>query len=639
MKRRPWPAVNAVHDYANEHPSLDSKNNMIDKEHISLLPSEPGVYMMRNATGEVIYVGKAIDIQKRIRSHCSYRDGRPASPFIEEVEKIDYVITDTDSEALLLEYNLIKAHNPRYNVTLKDDKRYPYLKITVHETFPRMYLTRTVDADGSKYFGPYPHVTAARRTLSVLNEIFPIRICKYDSEKLVGVRPCIEHEMGRCCAPCASLIEPDEYREICQGIIDFVRGRHEKVLRILKERMAEYSEQLRFERAALYRDIIQAAEEFSQRQKMSRQTGDNQDYIGYSRVHDIACVLVARRRNGRVVGSSHHFLNDFQHSTEGEIISSFLLQYYSQAPGFPREIHVNATVPKEDRETLEEWFQEMSGHSVKILRPRRGDHKRMTELAEKNSRARAGERYRKLHGVERAINPAVIALQEALGLQTLPLRIEGYDISNTQGEETVASMVVFQAGSPQKSGYRRFRIRDTQGVDDYASMREVLTRRFTYLREGDEEEKKRFARKPDLVLIDGGRGQLNVALSVLRDLHLEYLPVVSLAKKEEEIHIPDHEEPLKLDRRHEGLRLLQRVRDEAHRFAITYHRERRGKKRRRSILADIPGIGPAKERLLLRRFGSVEKIRKASVEEIAQLQGVTGTLARTILEHLQSDTS
>ncbi len=610
---------------------------MIEREQISLLPSEPGVYIMRDASENVVYVGKAIDIQKRVRSHCSYRDGSLASPFVEEVETVDYVITDTDSEAFLLEYNLIKRHEPRYNVKLKDDKRYPYLKITVHEAFPRMYLTRTVDPDGSKYFGPYPHVTAARRTLSVLNEIFPIRICKYDSDKLLTVRPCIEYEMGRCCAPCASLIDQEEYKEICHGIIDFVRGRHDNILRILHERMEEYSERLLFEKAALYRDIIRGAEDFSQRQKMSSQTGDNQDYIGYCRVHDIACVLVARRRNGRIVGSSHHFLDDFQNSSEGEIISSFLLQYYSQAPGFPREIHVNATVPKEDRETLEEWFQEMSGHTVKILRPHRGDHRRMTELAEKNSRARAGEQYRKLHGLARQIDPSVVALQEALGLEALPLRIEGYDISNTQGEETVASMVVFQGGAPRKSGYRRFRIASVEGIDDYASMREVLTRRFTHAERNHEEEEKHFAEKPDLVVIDGGRGQLNIAIDVLNELRLDYLPVVSLAKKEEEIHIPGHEESLKLDRRHNGLRLLQQVRDEAHRFAITYHRQRRGKRRKRSMLVNIPGIGPAKERLLLRHFGSLEKIREASVEQIAEVPGITESLAQTILERLRSD--
>ena len=609
---------------------------MLDKEQIGLLPSQPGVYIMRSPSGEILYVGKAKDIQKRIRSHFSYRDGSLASPFVVHIEKIDYVITDTDSEAFLLEYNLIKKHRPPYNVKLKDDKRYPYLKITVNEIFPRMYLIRTVEADGSKYFGPYPHVTAARRTLSALHEIFPLRTCKYESEKLLHVRPCIEYEMGRCCAPCGCLVTPDEYAELCRGVIEFVRGHHERVTRILRERMEMCSQRLLFEKASLYRDIIQAAEEFAQRQKMATRVGDNQDYIGYARVHDVACVLVARRRNGRIVGSSHHFLDDFQNSSEEEIISSFLLQYYTQSPDFPHEIFVSVNLPREDRETLEGWFEELAETRVTILRPSRGDHRKMIQLAEKNSQARATERFRKLHGLDREVDTAVIALQEVLSLEALPLRIEAYDISNTHGEETVASMIVFRDGKPQKSGYRRFQIRGVEGVDDYASMREVLHRRFTHSEHCGEKEAKRFAEDPDLLVIDGGRGQLSIALDVLNELGLAQFPVVSLAKREEEIYLPEEEEPLKLDRRHEGLRLLQRVRDEAHRFAINYHRSRRGGKMKRSALADIRGIGPAKERLLLKRFGSLDKIRAAPLEEIAQVPGVTEELARTIVRTLNT---
>lgn len=609
---------------------------MINKEQIGLLPCQPGVYIMRNTSGEILYVGKAKDIQKRARSHFSYRDGSLASPFGIHVEKIDYVITDTDSEAFLLEYNFIKKHRPPYNVKLKDDKRYPYLKITVNETFPRMYLIRTVEADGSKYFGPYPHVTAARRTLSVLYEIFPLCTCKHKSENLANVRPCIEYEMGRCCAPCGPnpKVTAEEYAELCRGVIEFVRGHREQVTRILRERMETCSKSLLFEKASLYRDIIQAAEEFSQRQKMSTRVADNQDYIGYARVHDAACVLVARRRNGRIVGSSHHFLDDFQNSSEEEIISSFLLQYYSQSPDFPHEIFVHVSLPKEDHDTLETWFEELAEHRVKILRPRRGNHRKMIQLAEKNSRARATEQFRKLHGLDREVDTAIIALQEVLDLDALPIRIEGYDISNTQGEETVASMVVFRHGKPQKSGYRRFKLRSIEGVDDYASMREVLRRRFTHSERSSEQEAKRFAEDPDLLLIDGGRGQLNTVLEVLNELRLTGFPVVSLAKREEEIHLPEQEQPLRLDRRHEGLRLLQRVRDEAHRFAIRYHRSRRGKKMKRSALANIPGIGPAKERLLLKHFGSLEKIRAASVEEIARIRGVTEELAREIVRTL-----
>lgn len=644
---------------------------MISSEQLSLLPNQPGVYLMKNAQGEVVYIGKAIDIQKRLRSHCQRRDGSYASPFVEFVDKVDSIITDNDVEALLLEYNLIKKHNPPYNVKLKDDKRYPYIKITIQEDFPRAYLTRTVEADGASYFGPFPHVTQARRTLSALHEIFPLRSCKYESNKLLGVRPCLDYEMGRCCAPCGSVVGKNEYRQLCQGMTAFLRGNHDTVIRALRERMEACSEELVFEKAAFYRDILQAANQFLERQKMMRQSVENQDFAGFGRVHDIACVAVIRRRGGRVVGASKHFLDDITHADAHEILYSFLLHFYANNTDIPKEIYLSATVGKERLLMLEKALTGLIGQPVTLKIPQRGGKHAMLQLAEKNSLHYAEQHYRNLRGVRRGVAGNVIALQESLKLEILPLRIEGYDISNTQGNEAVGSMVVFVDGKPYKSGYRRFKIKGVEGPNDFAMMQEMLRRRFQHgkneskenavenIEENEEisesavigeengdnsggdagndiHERKRFAEPPDLIMIDGGKGHLHAAMEVLDELDIQQFPLCSLAKREEEIYLPGNPLPVRLDRRNEGLKLLQQVRDEAHRFGITYHRNLRGKRMKKSALRDIPGIGPAKERALLQKFGSLEKLRQASAEDLQTVSGITVKLATDILHHLQS---
>jgi len=611
-----------------------SRCHMIDTIQLNLLPGEPGVYIMKNARQEVVYVGKAIDIQKRVRSHCRRQHGRYASPFVELVETVETVITDSDVEALLLEYNLIKKHNPPFNVKLKDDKRYPYIKLTMQEDFPRAYLTRTVDADGARYFGPYPHVTQARRTLAALHEILPIRTCKYDSQDLLGVRPCLEYEMGRCCAPCGQIVSKEEYALLCQGIIEFLQGHSETVIKRLQDRMRDCAEVLLFEKAAFYRDILEAAQQFAHRQKMMRQTVENQDFVGYGRIHDIACTAVIRRRGGRVVGASRHFLADVSHADIQEILNAFLEQFYPQNIDIPKEIYLSATVGSERLRILEKWLSLIAGKSVTIKIPQRGMKHAMLQLAEKNAAHYAEQHYRKLHGVKRNVSKEVITLQESLKLEILPLRIEGYDISNTQGDEAVGSMVVFQDGKPFKSGYRRFRIRGVDQINDFAMIQEVLRRRFLHGAE-EEAEKQKFAESPDLLLIDGGKGQLNAALEVLDELEIRHFPICSLAKREEEIYLPGLATPIRLDRRNAGLRLLQQVRDESHRFGIAYHRKLRGQKFKKSLLRDIPGIGPAKERALLQRFGSLEGLRAASVEEMTSLPGIKAELAGQILQTIK----
>ncbi len=606
---------------------------MITSEQIRLLPHQPGVYMMKDNQGRVVYVGKAIDIQKRIRSHCQRRDGGYASPFMEYVDSVEPVITDNEVEALLLEYNLIKKYNPLFNVKLKDDKRYPYIKITMQEEFPRAYITRTVAADGAHYFGPYPHVSKARRTLSALHEIFPIRTCKYESEKLLKIRPCLDYEMGRCCAPCGEIVTKQEYRQFSQSIVNFLRGQPENVIQALDEKMSHSAEQMMFEKAAFYRDILEAAKQFAMEQKMMQRTVENQDFVGFGRVHDISCVNVIRRRGGRVIGSTRHLMDDVKHADTPEILNAFLEQFYLHNADIPREIFISANIGKTRLQSIEKIFSDIAEHKVTVKIPQRGLKHSMLKMAEKNSCHGAEQQYRKIHGIKQGVSENVIALQEALRLEILPLRIEGYDIANTQGSDSVGAMVVFHDGKPKKSDYRKFRIKDVDQVDDYASMKEMLRRRFLHGKD-DKEEKGRFAETPDLIMIDGGKGHLNAALEVLDELDIKQFPVCSLAKREEEIFLPGLSQPIRLDRKNKGLRLLQNVRDEAHRFGTTYHAQLRGKKMKESFLRKLSGIGPAKERELLRRFGSLEKIKQTSVEELTQVSGINESLAGKIMDAL-----
>ena len=607
---------------------------MITADSLSLLPNAPGVYLMKDAQGNIVYIGKAIDIKKRVTSHCQRRDGSYASPFVEWVEKVDYIITDNEAEALLLEFNLIKKHLPPCNVKLKDDKRYPYIKITTQEDFPRAFLTRVIEADGAQYFGPYAYAAQARRTLAALHEIFPLRTCKYESDRLLTVRPCLDYEMGRCCGPCGEIVTKEEYRHLADGIVKVLRGHHEEVMHIMEEKMLAASDDMRFEKAAFYRDILQSLRQFAEQQKMFTHTVENQDFVGYARVHDVACVAVIRRRNGRVVGSSRHYLDGITHAGTPEILNAFLEQFYAHNVNIPPEIYLPSTIGSQRIHSLEKVLSQFAEKTVHLKIPQRGTKHAMLQLAEKNSRHYAEQQYRKLHGVKQSISESVIALQEALRLEVLPLRIEGYDISNTQGNEAVGAMVVFRDGHPQKSSYRKFRIKGVNQVNDYAMMQEMLRRRFSHA-SGDEESDKRFAKPPDLIMIDGGKGHLHAALDVLDELNMRHFPICSLAKREEEIYLPGMELPLRLDRRNQGLRLLQQVRDEAHRFGITYHRSLRGKRFTQSFLRMIPGIGPAKERALINHFGSLESIRQASLEDLQQVPGIPENLAQIIHQHLK----
>ena len=583
----------------------------------------------------MLYVGKANNLRSRVRSHF----GRPPSGFAGQVEKVEYIAAENPGEALLLEYNLIKRHRPPFNVRLRDDKRYPYIKLTMNEPWPRAYLTRTLADDGSSYFGPYPDVKAARMALGAAKEIFPYRSCKYKSKQFPLPRPCIDYEMKRCVGPCIDAVSVEEYRDLCQEVARFLRGRQDEVRRRMEDKMRSASARKRYEKAATYRDILKAIDTLAERQVIStldRAGGfetQNEDYLGLARYGDVQAMVVLKRRRGRVVASEYYFLDGTGPLSEGEagereVYEAFIPQYYAKVSDFPRTIFTPLTLGMS--EALESFVGGRAAHRVKLARPYRGKKHQTLALAQQNAALQAEQQFCKTHGVKGEVDPAVEQLQRLLGLSKPPLRIEGYDISNISGADAVGSMVVLQGGRPYRGAYRKFRIKQVEGIDDYAMMQEMLRRRLD--RRGDE----RFGSWPDLVLIDGGKGHLTAAREVFTAQGDRETPLVSLAKQEELLYALDRAEPRRLSERSPVLRMLQRLRDEAHRFAITYHRSLRSKKLSRSVLEDVEGLGKKRTQNLIKHLGSVEAIRTATVEEIASAQGISLRLAKRILEHLNA---
>ncbi len=607
------------------------KSQQVDLEH---LPGCPGAYLMKDARGAVLYVGTARNLRARVRSHFS----APASRFVPEVSEVEYIAAENAGEALLLEYNLIKKHRPRYNIRLRDDKRYPYIKLTLAETYPRAYLTRTLKEDGSYYFGPYPDVKAARLVLAAVKEIFPYRGCKYASKQFPLPRPCIDYEMKRCVGPCVAAVSVEEYRELCQEVARFLRGRHADVRRRIASKMQSASQRTVYEKAATYRDILQAMDTLEQRQIIStldRSGGyekQNEDYLGLSCYGDVTAMVVLKKRGGRVVSSEFYFLDGAREeagNTSGEeaTYEAFVPQYYDRVSALPQRILL--PVKLKMRKPLEALLAGRAGHRVQLLCPLRGARRQTLAMAQQNAALRAEEQFRKMHGVKGKLEPAVEQLQRLLGLSKPPLRIEGYDISNIAGTDAVGSMAVLQAGRPYRGGYRRFRIKRVEGTDDYAMMQEMLRRRL------DRREDERFGAWPDAVLIDGGRGHLSAAAKVFQQADAPGTALLSLAKQEEKIFMLDREEPIQLPERSPLLQMLQRLRDEAHRFAITYHRSLRSKKISTSVLEQVEGLGRRRKQLLIRHFGSVEAIGAATEGEIAAVRGISPRLAGRVKKHLQ----
>ena len=611
----------------------------MDLEHkLATLPTAPGVYLMLNEAGEVIYVGKAINLRNRVRSYFqkSANHALKVQVLVEHIADLEYIVTDSEVEALILENNLIKKHTPRYNVRLKDDKTYPYIKVTVQETFPRVLMVRKRLKDGARYFGPYTDVTVVKKTLSFLRTLFPLRTCNKTIEEGWQDRPCLNYHIGRCLAPCAGLISKENYAEMIQEVLLFLEGRIDRLIPDLTRKMHEASAQLEYEKAARFRNQIRGLETLFEKQKIVVQHAENQDYVGYARHGELACVQVFFVRSGKVVGRDHYLLECSADEEGAEILRAFLQQYYAEASYIPRE--VLTPIPLIEPEIMENWLRSLRGGKRFYLRtPQRGDKKQLLDLVVKNAQIALDETRSRNTFKQRAMERALQDLQDLTGLPEPPERIEAFDISNLQGTNVVASLVVWDNGDFKSTDYRRFRIRGLEGSpNDYEAMREAVSRRFKRgLMEQDEESsEQKFSVFPDVVLIDGGKGQLGVALEVRDELGL-IIPFLSLAEKREEIYLEGQSQPVILPNDSPGLLLLRKIRDEAHRFALTYHRNLRGKATRGSILDEIPGIGPKRKKDLIRHFGGIKKIRSATFEELQEVPGISAKLAAEIYQHMQ----
>lgn len=597
------------------------------EDKLTNIPASPGVYLMKDADGRIIYIGKARSLKNRVRSYfqASSTPHALTPRALRHVQDIDYVLTDTEVEALILENTLIKKHKPRYNVKLKDDKRYPFMKVTVNEPFPGLYVTRTVERDGAKYFGPFVRSRATQQTIKELTKLFPIRTCNLQlKESGNSYRLCLDYSIGRCPGPCEDRADKTEYDAIVRNVCLFLGGKKELVIKELQKEMQTAAADLEFERAAKIRDRIKLVEKAIEEQKLDSAGGDDEDIIGLAQKDDEACVQVLMIRDGRLVEREHFFLMDTRDTTASAILTAFVMQYYLDASFVPKTILLQDVV--ENAEAIETWLAEKRGSGVTLHVPKKGQKRQLIEMAAKNAASILEQKERQVV-LKVGDNPALLELQDMLNLTRPPQRIEAFDISNLGSDFSVGSMVVFEDGKPAKSEYRRFRIRTVEGQNDYAMMNEVLSRR--YWRAVQENEVM-----PDLILIDGGKGQLNTACEALKALNLDNVPTIGLAKKLEHIFAPDKPEPIILPKNNPALHLIQRIRDEAHRFAVTYHRNLRGKELTHSILDEIPGIGPKRKQALLIHFGSIEKIREASLDELLAVKGMTHRIAELIVKHL-----
>jgi excinuclease ABC subunit C len=657
------------------------------------LPTNPGVYLMKSAEGEIIYVGKAVNLRNRVRSyfHALPFDSGKVAHLVQNIAHIEFIVTETELEALVLENNLIKSHRPKYNIRLKDAKTYPYIKVTWQDPFPKVFLTRRMDQDGARYFGPFTAVWAVHETLDTLRKVFPYLTC---DREITGKdkRACLYYDIGLCLAPCIGAASRDEYRGMIERLSAFLEGHTEGVKANIGEKLESASEGMEFERAAYYRDQLKAIERITEHQKVVSSELIDQDVIAFAQDDGSACVQVFFIRGGKLLGREYFVLEGTENENADRVLSSFVTQFYDQAAYVPPEILLAEDL--DEAQIIEQWLKSRKGQTVTIRVPHNGQGEGLLRMAEENARITLETIKAQWLADENKHVQAVEELQEALGLDKPPLRMECYDISNIQGTNSVGAMVVFERGAAKKSDYRKFKIKTVEGANDYASLQEVLRRRFKRFREaqgdkemgareeseitrradvaeGDEElagkvrkapvmtgdkgnEKKpktqaplskgfstaarkneeAWARMPDLVIIDGGKGQLHAAEEIFDEMGIEGVNLISLAKQEEEVFVTGRADSLRLERSSEGLQLLQRIRDEAHRFGITYHRSLRAKRGLASQLDSVPGIGPKRRRALLTKFGSLDKIREASLEELMTAGGMTRSAARKLKESL-----
>ena len=603
------------------------KDNLIKK--MSSAPTDPGCYIFRDKSGKILYIGKARNLRNRVKSYLSKGDLNPkTSVLVSKVNDVEFFVTNSEVEALILENTLIKKHKPRYNVCLRDDKTYPYIKIT-NEDFPRVFITRRVIDDGSKYFGPYTDVKSLRNTLRIINKIFQIRTCKYS---LTGeiiekkkVQLCLSYHIKKCGGPCQGLVSKDEYDRMINKVEAFLEGRIDEVVDYLKEKMDIAAKELIFEEAARYRDQIRAIQSYARKQFVELPDIQNIDLVYFIIESRAALAVLFRVRSGKLMGKEPFYIGNVESAGTGEVVSGFLERYYSSTSLIPDEVLLN--IEPDNSEILTEWLSSLRGKKVRIGIPKSGEKLRLMMIAEKNAKLQFEElRYKE--GLKIDFVPKTLrSLKKDLGLENYPRRIEAIDISNLKGKQPVGSVIVFEDGKPKKSEYRRYKIKTVERIDDYAMISEVVRRRYGRLME----EGKRI---PDLILIDGGKGQVSVAKKELDSLGLDNVPVIGLAKKLEEIYFPSLKDPLVLSKASISLILLRRIRDEAHRFAISYHRLRRKKEGIRSVLDEIPGLGKVKRIELMKHFGSVEKLASVSKEDIMKVPGIGKKLAEKIWEHL-----
>ena len=589
-------------------------------------PTDPGVYIMKRSDGQIIYVGKAKNPRHRVRSYFRTNDGdgrRQFKALVRNIADLDYIVTGTEQEALILEATQIKAHKPRYNILLKDDKKYPYIRIT-NEPFPRIYATRDIVRDGSRYLGPYSNVRAMHTALDMLRKVFPVRSCDFQLPKN-GVRLCIEYHIKRCEGPCEKLVDEGEYKKTIDGSVHFLRGQNSEVIKGLQQQMADAAEAMRFEEAARFRDQLKALESMRARQKVVFDDEIDRDVLGLARADDEACCSVLEVREGRLLGKKHHFLGGVMESSNEDVFSAFMQQLYLQNDFVPSQIHL--PIQLADADELVSWLSVKAEGRVELATPQRGAKAQMLEMAERNAAQMLAERSHKREMRRDRVPQSVYALQPDLQLDTLPLRIEGIDISTFQGAHSVGSLVCFIDGQAKRSQYRYFKIKELERPDDYASIYQAVHRRFRGLHERGEAF-------PDLLLIDGGKGQLASAVVALRELGIDNQPVLGIAKRFEEVFLPGEAQPRILPKTSASLRLLQTLRDEAHRFALKNHLDQRAKSTLTSALDDIPGIGPKKRNALLKTFGSVKRIAATPLEEITAIPGFSQKQAGELLAYL-----
>ncbi len=618
------------------------------EEELKKLPAKPGVYIMRDAGDGILYVGKAVNLHNRVRSYFRENIGR--GPMIDKmvtlIARFEYIVTDSELEALVLENNLIKEHSPKYNTLLKDDKTYPYIKVTMGEEFPRILFSRQMKKDKSRYYGPYTSAAAVKDTIELLNKLFCLRTCNRSLPRDIGNdRPCLNYHIRQCMAPCQGYIGKEQYRQQLGQALEFLNGNYNKILKDLEEKMTQAAENLEFEEAARYRDLHASVKSVSQKQKITDSALDDRDIIALYQDEADAVVQVFFVRDGKLIGREHYYMMHVSGRKREQILEDFVKQFYAGTPFIPRELMLQYEIG--DRELVERWLSERKNSKVRIRVPKIGSKEKLVELAAENAKLVLGQDKEKLKREEGRTIGAVKEIAEWLGLSCVD-RMEAFDISNISGFENVGSMVVYEKGKPKRSDYRKFRIKTVAGPDDYACMREVLTRRLVHGLEESrelegrdmEQEYGSFTKFPDLLLMDGGRGQVNIALSVLEELQI-HIPVCGMVKDDNHrtrgLYYNNVEIPI--DTRSEGFKLITRIQDEAHRFAIEYHRSLRSKAQVRSRLDEIPGVGPARRKALMRHFKSMEEIKAASVEELTQVSEIPQHVAEEIYRFFRQQKS